>query len=202
MYSLLVRGIWDGSKKKYGRSGCGVVVKGVDWAPLIKVHVKVRDGRLCRKVKEVNLALTNIVREVYVSSLVDVDCSEGRRHVRTKLGGTCFRSFCFSESLPEHMFWDMLPAPVLIGRTYRKAFVQHRRWLVKKKIFDEKEGEWSWHAPVNLEAGRIRGTFLKYFSYSARNELDRCSRCHTNMDFLHAVVVMDKNWWMGKEERR
>ena len=26
----------------------------------------------------------------------------------------------FSVTVPEHMFWDMLPAPVLIGRQYTK----------------------------------------------------------------------------------
>ena len=61
------------------------------------------------------------------------------------------------------MFWEMFPAPVLIGRQYRRTPITTDEWLEKKKIFDVKEGEWSWHAPMSLEKEGKRGTFLKYF---------------------------------------
>ena len=63
----------------------------------------------------------------------------------------------------------------------------------QKKILGEKEGEWSWHAPMGLEADSVGGTFLGYFwTNYVRNELDWCSRYHTNIEFSCAVAVMEK----------
>ena len=67
----------------------------------------------------------------------------------------------------------------------------------------KKESKWSCHGPISLEAENVRGTFLKYFwAKYARNELDWCSRYHTNMVFCNAVAVMDKigEWEKNKED--
>ena len=42
----------------------------------------------------------------------------------------------FSVTVPEHMFWDMLPAPVLIGRQYTKLSFTTDEWCAQKKILD------------------------------------------------------------------
>ena len=59
--------------------------------------------------------------------------------------------------------WDVLPAPVLIGRQYRRPSFTTDEWREKKKILAEKESHLSYHSPLSLEAENIRGTFLKYF---------------------------------------
>ena len=44
-HSKAVRGFWDGSKKTDGRTGCGVVIKGVDrdrWITISKIAVFVK----------------------------------------------------------------------------------------------------------------------------------------------------------------
>ena len=45
----------------------------------------------------------------------------------------------------------MLPAPMLTGRMYRGPSITKEEWREKNKIFDEKEGEWSWHAPMRRQ---------------------------------------------------
>ena len=67
-----------------------------------------------------------------------------------------FPQLVFSKSVPEDMFWDMPPAPVLVGRQCRRPSITTDGWLEKKKILDEKESEWSCHAPLSLEAENIR----------------------------------------------
>ena len=47
------------------------------------------------------IVLQKLCCEVNISCLVDVSCSEGRRRARTKLRGTCFRSFLSSERCPD-----------------------------------------------------------------------------------------------------
>ena len=64
-------------------------------------------------------------------------------------------------------------SPVLIGRTYRRPSITKDEWREKKKIFDERESDWSCHAPISPEAKNIRGILLKYFwTSSVRNEID------------------------------
>ena len=82
-----------------------------------------------------------------------------------------FPQLVFSESVPEHMLRDILPAPVLLGRQYRRPSITIDEWREMKRIFDEKESEWSCHAPISLEAEHIRRIFLKYLwtTMSGRN---------------------------------
>ena len=88
-------------------------------------------------------------RDVYGVSVVDVNCSEGRRCAGTSLGGMRFRCFVFSESLPEHMLWHMLPPPVLKGRMCKRPSFSTDE-LREKNILDGKEGERSRHTPMSL----------------------------------------------------
>ena len=73
------------------------------------------------------------VCEVYVSSVVDVNCSEGRRRARTKPGGTCFRNL-FRQNLHQNTtLWDLLPVPVLVGLVKWRPSFSADEWLNNKK---------------------------------------------------------------------
>ena len=112
-----------------------------------------------------------------------------------------FPQLVLSESVPEHMFWYMLPAPALIGRQSRRPSFTTDERLEKKKILDEKESEWSCHAPLSLDAENIGGTFLKYYWINyVRNELAWGVRATTNIWILLCRCSYGENWRMGKEE--
>ena len=99
---------------------------------------------------------------VFVSFVVNVICSGGCRPACAKIGGMYYRSLCFLNHYHDTLLY-LLPAPVLTDRVYRRLPISTDERLEKKKIFDEKEGEWSRHAPVSVEAKSIVGSFLKYF---------------------------------------
>ena len=87
-----------------------------------------------RKVQCKNV-LQRCVCEQHVASVVDEDCSEVRRGVRTKLGRT-FPQLVFSVAVPEYTFWDMLPSPVLIDCQYTRPSCTTDEWCEKKKTLD------------------------------------------------------------------
>ena len=68
-----------------------------------------------------------------VSSVVDVNCSEGRRRARTKLGGMSFHSSCFRFITKTHVL--LLDPCTRAGRPReQKAFDQHRHGQRRKDL--------------------------------------------------------------------
>ena len=95
----------------------------------------------------------------------------------------------------------MLPAPVLIGRMYRRPSIS----TGQEKIFDEKEGERSRHAPVSSRGQWYQWKFPEVFLGQLCKECSRLelSSLHTNMELSYTVAVMDKTcgWEIGKKTK-
>ena len=102
-----VRGLWDGSSKILCRSGCGVVIKGVDrnrWITISKIAVPLGIGSA--------MAAEFTSRSEMFHEVARNNCSfvadEARfdvEHIRH-----VFHSLCFSVAFPEHVFLGFLPA--------------------------------------------------------------------------------------------
>ena len=68
-------------------------------------------------------------------------------------------AFCFQNVAQTH-FMAYASSPVLMGHMCRRPSITKDEWREKKKIFDERESDWSCHAPISPEAKNIRGILL------------------------------------------
>ena len=126
-----VRGLWE-----YGRSGCGVLIKGVDrdrWITISRIAEPLKAcTAMAAEVVGVSVLLSGTLDLVLVKTIsLEAINQYGRNQA------------CVFKKLPRPMFWYLLPALVIEGRVYRRP------------SFDEKEGEWSREAPMSLKAKSI-----------------------------------------------
>ena len=87
---------------------------------------------------------------------------------------------------------------------YRRPSITKDEWREKKKIFDERESDWSCHAPISPEAKNIRGILLKYFwTSSVRNEIDWVRATTQICIPLTPLLAWTKleDWKRGKETK-
>ena len=63
-------------------------------------------------------------------------------------------------TLPRHMFWQLLPAPVIEGRVYRRPSISTDERFEKKQFFDATESDWSRQALLSPKAKKVKENLL------------------------------------------
>ena len=112
-------------------------------------------------------------------------------------------AFCLQNVAQTHVV-AYASSPVLTGRMYRRPSITKDEWREKKKIFDERESDWSCHAPISPEAKNIRGILQKYcWTSSVRNEIDWVGATTQTCIPLTPLLAWTKleDWKRGKETK-